>query len=250
LKPRAAAQLLSFGLALAGCDGIVTSDGADASVAGRTLSRCPGIEHVDGGCDALSFFSLCSTADLVVLRSDVADDQPSLELARGTSLACGGALAQRVASSHDGGVLDATGAPIGPRSQALVVAGGSFLQPLVRWLERSASPPIFDSSASGRLSLSSPTLGPLLSVPASEVSSSRDYFVIEVMRPELDGPLVLVAYGFYEPGTRAAAWFFSNRLMPSPAAHGSSWSVQRWTDLDGDGAPGAGDEFTLVGSGT
>ncbi len=167
MKPSLAGPLL-LGLALFGCDGIVTSEGYDASVAGRTGSRCPGIEHVDGGCTALSFSSLCSATELVVLQSNNVDDQPSLELARVVTLACGGALAQRAASSHDGGELDATGAPLGTRSQALVVAGGSFRQPFVRWLEAWGNPPIYDSTQNGSYSLSSRTLGPLFSVPDSE----------------------------------------------------------------------------------
>jgi len=73
--------------------------------------------------------------------------------------------------------------------------------------------------------------------------------VIQAVRDPATGTLVLVAYGWDQAGTTAAAWFFANVMMPSLSSYTDTWYVYEWTDQGADSMPGSAAEFRLIQSG-
>jgi hypothetical protein len=148
----------------------------------------------------------------------------------------------------DGGALDARGAPLQGRGDAIIGAGGTDTQPFVNWFEGRGGAPVFDSSVGSQASLSSAS-GVIFSAPVASFGVSVDYFLLEFVRSEPQGPLAVIGYGFYAPGTTAAAWFFEHRVLANPSSADVAWYVVRWTDQDGDALPGAADDFLVLETG-
>jgi hypothetical protein len=208
---------------------------------------CLQMELDDGGCEPLSFARVCALKRYSVLQSGVLlDDLAGARMGQALMASCNPAPVSFV---PDGGALDARGAPLLGRGDALVGAGGTYTQPFVGWFEARGGAPVYDSSVGTLASFSSAAGTVLFSAQVATFGVSVDYFLLEFVRSEPMGPLAVVGYGFYAPGTTAAAWWFEHRVLPTPSASDAAWYVVRWTDLDGDGQPGAADEFLVLGSG-
>ncbi len=272
-------RVVALGLLLVGCSGPAVTDGGldgsstsalDGSVtdsgsddagsvdsglvdsgvfdAGTPVDAgCLQFELADGGCEPLSFARVCGLRRYSVLASGVPlDDLAGARMGQALVATCSPAPTAFV---PDGGVLDARGAPLLGRGEALVGAGGTYTQPFVGWYEARGGALVYDSSVGTLASFSSAAGTLLFSAQVATFGVSVDYFLLEFVRSEPLGPLAIIGYGFYGPGTTAAAWYFEHRVLPTPAASDAAWYVVRWTDLDGDGLPGAADEFLLLGSG-
>jgi hypothetical protein len=234
------------GLADAGRDaGPLDAGRFDAGV--PVDAGCLQLELDDGGCEPLSFARVCALKRYSVLQSGVLlDDLAGARMGQALMASCNPAPVSFV---PDGGALDARGAPLLGRGDALVGAGGTYTQPFVGWFEARGGAPVYDSSVGTLASFSSAAGTVLFSAQVATFGVSVDYFLLEFVRSEPLGPLAVIGYGFYAPGTTAAAWWFEHRVLPTPSASDAAWYVVRWTDLDGDGQPGAADEFLVLGSG-
>lgn len=208
---------------------------------------CLEVDLPDGGCLALSLANVCSLRQLTVLHDGVpTDDLVGHQLADALASGCTPSV---LSVDDDGGALAPGGAPLGGRDLALVCGGGSYFQPHVAWLEGTQRSPVYDSSDTLTASFSARDGGALFAVPYADFDGGFDYFLLELVRTQPDGPLSLVGYGVFDQGTQAAGWYFGNQLMPAVQSFTDAWYVVRWTDLDGDGQVGAADDFSIVGSG-
>lgn len=227
---------------------------ADSGVfdAGAFDAGCMQLETVDGGCLALVFANVCSLPRLTVIHSgEPTDDDAGSMMGAAIQANCPAGLMLRTVNGQDGGVLDAVGAPVVTRDDALICGGGSFSQPHVNWLETTAAvSPVYDSSTLTQVSYTRRDDGGVIftDVP-SNLGPELDYFLIELVRTRPAGPVTVVGYGSFEPGTVAAAWYFANSIMPMHGAINSGWFVVRWVDLNHDGLPNEMSEFTVLGSG-
>ena len=228
-------------------DGGLADGGDDEAID----AGCPAMELADGGCIGLSFARVCDVARFTVLQSGVlADDAAAQQIGQSMS-ACAPSPATSVVDTRNGGggLLDANGRPLVSRDETFISAGGSFGQPFVRWYEGTGHSPVVDSSTATEASLSN--AGSLIfSEPMANIGPSLDYFTLEFVRSTPNGPLSVIGYGFYGPGTAAAAWYFEHRIMTQRSASSASWYVVRWNDTDGDLKPGQADQFTLLRSGS
>lgn len=238
-----------------GTDASVIDDAGvpDAAVridAGPIDAGCLQMPLADGGCVALSLSQLCWLSSVTVLQTGVAvDDRSATSIGLALTTSCSPPPARRTVDVRDGGVLDSNGAPLVDRSEVFVVAGGSHSHPYVRWFETSGLAPVIDSSVGTTASFSNRAGVVLISEPLASLGPALDYFVVELVRSTPGGPLSLIAYGFYGPGTAAAAWYVEQRVLPALPASTDSWAVVRWSDGDGDTQPGAADQFIVIASG-
>ncbi len=229
-------------------------DGGQRAVDGGVLPQvdagCPEMEQGDGGCLPLAFARVCDLSRFTVLQSGVTlDDAASLRMSDAIATHCSPPPATVMADTRDGGGgwLDSTGAPLVGRAEVFVAAGGSFTQPFVGWYERTGRSPVYESTTGELTSLSTRAGDVIFTEPLANLGPHLDYFVVEFVRSESTGPLSVIAYGFYAPGTAAAAWFFEHRVLPT--ASSTSWYVVRWNDVDGNALPGDADHFTILRSG-
>jgi hypothetical protein len=225
---------------------------SDGGVLVEVDAGCPAMELVDGGCIALAFSRLCDLPHVTVLQSGVTlDDEASRHMATALTSHCAPPLMSATADTRDGGGgwLDAQGAPVVGRNQNLIAAGGTFTQPFVNWYERTGRAPVFETSAGANVSLSTRAGEVLFTEPLANLGPHLDYFVVEFVRSVTTGPLSVIGYGFYAPGTTAAAWFFEHRVLTQPLTSTDNWYVVRWTDVDGNTVPNEADQFTILRAG-
>ena len=211
---------------------------------------CPEMELTDGGCIGLAFARVCDVSRVTVLQSGVlSDDAAAARMGQAMS-ACLPPPATSVVDTRDGGggLLAADGQPLMGRTDTFFAAGGSFGQPFVNWYEGTGRSPVYDSSTATVASLSNAG-SVIFSEPVANLGPSLDYFTLEFVRSAPTGPLSVIGYGFYAPGTVAAAWYFQHRVMAQRTSFTASWYVGRWNDLDGDQQPSEADQFILLRSG-
>lgn len=218
--------------------------------AGIFDAGCLAIETVDGGCIPLLFSNVCSVPQVTVLHSgDRVDDDAGTQMGAAILANCTTAIPSRTVNWRDAGVLDSVGAPLVGRNDVFVCGGGSFNQLHVGWLENSGATFVRDTSTSEVASFSLRDGGMVFNDSTSNLSPSLDYFVLELAHTRPGGPLTVVGYGMYGPGTTAAAYYFETAVMPNLSTHNETWYVVRWADLDADGLPSQPAEFTVLGSG-
>lgn len=176
------------------------------------------------------------------------DDSAGLSMSAALVTDCTPAVSARGAGLPDAGVVRfPDGAPLA-LGELLVIGGGSFGQKTVRWLETGNQTQVRDTSTSTDAIYSLPDGGVVSSVPFATLGTTRDRLLIQVVRAP-SGSLVLNAAGFHGPGTRAAAWYFAETILPLRATLTTRWYVLDWEDLDGSGGPSPGDRYTPIASG-
>jgi hypothetical protein len=231
-------------------DGGGLDAGFDAGVHAGMDAGCLELPLADGGCSALAFTQICAPTPLLVLHSDVVlDSAASASMGAALAAACTPAPQLLTLNSQDGGLLDADGAPLVERTQTILVAGGSFTQPYVAWLERSGGSLVRDTTSGTTASISTRAGDVIFTEPLANLGPSLDYFVLEFIRADPFGPLSIIAYGFFGPGTTAASWYFEHRVLPARSTSTAQWYVVRWNDLDGDGKPSEADAFVVLRAG-
>ncbi len=221
----------------------------DPAHCGSSGAACaPGTFCAGGACVPATFASVCALPlATILLDGQPADDQAGQALGAALVAACAPSLSARTAGQADAGVLSVRdGKPLA-LGELLVVAGGSFRQQAIRWFEQSNAAPVRDSSTATQMIYSRQDGGVVSSVPLSDLSATRDRLLVQLARAP-HGPVVLMAFGNYAEGTRAAASYFVTALLPTYATSTTSWVVLDWSDANtnGQGDPG---EYTVVGSG-
>lgn len=202
-----------------------------------------------GACRAANLSSVCDfPLATTLLDGQQADDTSGQAIAQALLTACAPGLATRLVGQRDAGVLSIRdGRPL-QLGELLVMAGGSFRQEGIRWLESANQALVNDTSTATEAILSLRDGGVVVSMPFSMLNASRDLIVIQLVRAPL-GPVVLSAWGFEAAGTVAAARHFIDTLLPMRATETDAWAVLEWQDSNFNGTAEPG-EFILRGSGS
>jgi hypothetical protein len=160
-------------------------------------------------------------------------------------------MAATVSQSVSTAINPITGQPVLGGGELLVAVGGDSAQRLVNYLEDSGTSRVYNEY-DGLNTLwfkrrdASNTI--LATVTRTTLTPTHDYFLVEVVLDPISGTLSLVLYGLDSPGTKAAAYYFTNTMLPSIATYTQSWYLYEWMGTNSGGA-GPGDTFTLLASG-
>lgn len=216
-----------------------------------------------GQCLPTSNNNLCKNTSLYVMRGEIPDlsvpnPLPDPDGVQGALIAQ--AIADRcritpvTLSQATPGVLDpCTDAPLFAKAGSTVVlAGGVYAQRLSRFLSKGLAPLAYTFGTGGWTATfttrAGTVLGPYENFSQEGFRPGHDYFVIAFVADPVSGALVLNAYGLGYDGTVAAAWYFTNRVLPDMVAGTrtwKSWVLVEWSD-DGDKVPGASDSFKVL----
>ncbi len=174
---------------------------------------------------------------------DGRDDDAGLVLTQALSGSCMPLVATSAVPQLDSGVLAVDGEPLLTGSM-LCVAGGSFFQRSIDWLESNALAHVTDTSTTSQYRLTLRDGGVAAMGSMATLSPTHDVFVLQLVRAP-SGAVVLNSGGFFAEGTVAGAWYFQNVMMPMRASLSSPWYVYEWTDTTGNG-PDVADTFTRL----
>jgi hypothetical protein len=206
----------------------------------------------DGACLPLALDTVCKSGGFYTLHNAYPSDNlvaDSVSAILGKY--CG--VEAKVIDQSDASVIDqCSGAPLLGMGNTVVMAGGFFTQYAARYFDRTLSPVYLDRDVSETADVSAPNQiksrsGKVLhSYPDSDVSTTSDYFVIQLLADPSRGALFVHLYGHGNMGTAAASWYFQNSLLPSHSRDWTSFVVVHWVDGNGDGLAGDGDKFDVV----
>jgi hypothetical protein len=161
-------------------------------------------------------------------------------------------MAKSVSQSVSIAINTTTGQPVAGGGELLVAIGGDSAQRLVNYLEDSGASPVYNEyDGLNTLWFKRRDAGNaiLATVSKSTLTATHDYFLVEVVLDPISGTLSLVLYGVDSPGTKAAAYYFADTMLPAIATYTHNWYLFEWMGVSVDGAPGPGDTFTLLASG-
>lgn len=258
-----AAAICNGGVCGPGCTSSATCDAGQDCCTGRCfeLQQAPG--HCgscgqacttdefcsEATCHPADFSQLCQlTRTAVVLDRIGDDDDAGLAMGSAISTRCTLSTPLRSVGQLDSGVLASNGMPIA-LGELLVMAGGSFAQRGVKWMEDNGVAQVSDTSTSVDAIYSLRDGGVVSTVPLSTLGPTLDRVVVQLVRTPA-GALVLNAAGYHGPGTLAAARYFVDAVLPAASTLTTRWYVVEWEDLDGTPGPSAGDRYTVIASGS
>jgi hypothetical protein len=204
------------------------------------------------GCADATLRNVCNLGMVTaVLDTEANDAQAAATILAGIVARCAPAPTTRSVPEVSADVLNpSTGRVVVPGGEMLVFAGGGFFQKGVGFLETQRSLPVYSAGVFPNLSFVKSADNTTIASTVYEAEGSRDIIVIEVGREESTGTLSLVAFGFHGNGTRAAAWYFVNVMLPNITNYPDAYYVYEWVDTNPDRNPDSGDTFTLKGSGS
>lgn len=229
---------------------VLTGDGGGAGD-GAAMDAGTADAASDAGPTTYAFRDLCTFANGLVVQDGVpTDDMAAADMASSLVSACGSFPTTSAMQTKPGVLEPATGRPIGGPGALYLVGGGETIQSAIAYLQTNDTPLTVARVGNQYILTSRSTGQTVLSVDATTLDASHDLALIQIAREPQSGTVVLNAYGYYETGTKAGAFYFANQLAPSLATDANAYYVILWTDGNGDLLPDVGDTFQLVGSGT
>jgi hypothetical protein len=226
--------------------------GACGVACNPTAQFCNSVE-----CKDSVFVNVCESANATIVHDGITDDDNA---SGGVATALGSCtptvavrtVLQAIVESTNAGVLAAGGRPVTGPGDMFVATGGSFGQHAVGFLEKSATPVAVAETSTSVAFFRRSTSTLLRSVQLSELTATHDYALVELAVEPDSGTLTLIAYGLLSPGTRAAAHYAGQVIVPGRATYDQAYYLYEWTDgANGGNADQLPDtsEFTLVASG-
>lgn len=197
-------------------------------------------------CSSSALSTLCEASSAVAVL-DGPDDAWSLGLAEAFT-ACAPPVPTSAVEQSDAGFINPTTGYPSPTGATLCVAGGSYYQRVIGWLEQAGLTVVVDVSTGAEYRYLRRDGGVIATGPSTTLSEFHDLGIIQVVHTP-EGVRVVNAAGFFAAGTAAAVWYFSNVLFPTITSRSDAWYVVEWTDTDGDALPGAADDWALVAQG-
>ncbi len=204
------------------------------------------------GCTDAVISNVCNLPLVTAVLDGAAnDDGAATDILTALSTRCTPAPTTRTVPQPSADVINpATGRVVVPGGEMLVFSGGRYLQKGVGFLEDQRSLPVYSGGAFPNVAFLRSVDSTTIAMSLYEEPGSHDIIVIEVGREVSTGTPSLVAYGFHANGTRAAAWYFANVMMPNLTNYPAAWYVYEWVDTNSNLNPDATDSFTLRGSGS
>ncbi len=149
-----------------------------------------------------------------------------------------------------------TGALLFGGGTTVVTAGGPFPNKPVKWLERTnmATKVYFSTNGIDTYYFKKRSDDSVLVTRPDTyctTASTQDVFLVELATDPSSGTLALIAYGLCGGGygTRSAAWYWANQMLPNRASYPNSWYIYEWTDQNANAQPDATDTFTQLATG-
>jgi hypothetical protein len=204
-------------------------------------------------CDDAVLKNVCANPMATIVEDPYAPDNEAGAVLGGALMTgCAPGVTARTMDQHSGIAQDpATGRPLTGPGDTLVAGGGYFGQGSVSYMEQNALAALsFGTDGTNAWIRTTTTNANVVSTPKAMLTAHHDYFLLEVSVEPVSGTLCFFGYGMLASGTTAAAYYFQNSVIGNRAMFPDAWYVYEWTDTDNDGAPSAGDTFTLVGSGS
>jgi hypothetical protein len=204
------------------------------------------------GCTGNTVANVCDALETVfLLDGQPVDDAMADQLLAAFQSECAdGAPRATIVQTSSSALNQMTGQPVVDSGELVVVLGGPFGQYIVNYLEDNKltrSYNQYDASTSWFYGRASEGADPVLVMaPHSTLSADHDFFVIETVIDPISRARVIKVYGLDAAGTKAATWFFVNRVFASPASYGGTHYIYEWTDSDAEDGPSDGDTFTEI----
>ncbi|MFT3699472.1 MAG: hypothetical protein QM831_40360 [Kofleriaceae bacterium] len=253
---------------VAGCDGD-NDCGPSASCCDHTCvdtttltdcgscgNACAHGDFCDGTkCNAPTVPNFCANTTVYVIHDGIANDMTAAdEMASTITANCPGTVTVSTANQTDATLVDqTTGQPLAGSGVTYVMGGGPYANKPVKWLESTqlvTKVYFYDDNVNFNWMVRG-NATPVAGMVASACSTHKDQFVVELVTDPMSGTLSLVGYGSCVGGrgTRAAAYYYANVMLPNAASYPDSWYVFGWDDTNNDGAANAGDTYTLLAHG-
>jgi hypothetical protein len=232
------------------CAGACVDPAIDPLHCSSCLGACAANEFCgNGSCVAAVLANVCrQPVAHAVLDGYPADDGASTSMAQALAATCAPAVALSSGPQELGGLLDATtGEPL-RLGELLLVGGGVFGQRSVAWIQSNSVASVTVGGGLANVTFSRPDGSLILSVPWTSLSASHDLFVVQFVRTPY-GATMLSAFGYYQWGTVAAAWYVTHTLLPQRAPPLGGWYLVEWTDSDANGLPGEADVWSVRATG-
>ncbi len=203
---------------------------------------------LDGACREVVFAALCEGGEVIRVSDGLAnDDQAGGTMATAVSEACGGGAASL--NQDDPSLIDGNGNMLPGKGEILVVTGGVFVSTIALALESYGTTGVyFTGNETGGGFYDMETGATVASWDAADISSTHDFFAVQISPDPLGSRVVITAAGADQAGTKAAARWFESVVAPDLRGHSKRSYVVEWTDSDEDGTPSAGDTYDEVGS--
>jgi hypothetical protein len=234
------------------CGGWCTDVTKDPRNCGSCGNACTTTQFCTGArCDEAVLKNVCANPRAtVVLDPYMPDNEAGTSLGSALNAACLPPVMANTTPQDSGVALSPTGRPITGPGDTLIAGGGFFGQDVVAYMEENGIAPLtLGTNGPSSWIRNNKTGASIITVPTTMLTATLDYFAFEVSVEPNSGTLCLFGFGMLAPGTEAAAYYFQHNVAPQLAMYPSAWYVYGWTDTDGNGAPSAGDTFTLIGQG-
>lgn len=212
-----------------------------------------GTDAADVGTDAgaTGFASGCAFDSItVILDGDAMDAAAGATMATAIGSGCETSPTITMVNQDEPGLLDPTTfAPLFGATSLGVLGGDAIVQNVMGYL-MTASAPIRVDISGGRYRVFLTSGGAaLVDVAISDITTSHDYAVIQIIRDDPSDSTVIATHGYIFQGTLAGAHYFATAIAPDLPTEERTYFVLEWTDMNGDQMPTAGDTYTLLASG-
>lgn len=223
---------------------------------GSCGNACDDGDFCDGSqCNAPVYPNFCDNTTVYVIHDGIGADNNAADVMASTITAnCPSTVVVHTADQTDPTLVDqTTGQPLAGAGVTYVLGGGPFPNKPLKWLERTndITKIYFDAPDGINFYWRNRNDEAVAMMPGNQCGPGRDQFITELVTDPISGTLSLIGYGACSGGhgTLAAAWYYANVLLPNRMDYPDSWYVFDWTDTDADGAPSAGDTFTVLAHG-
>jgi hypothetical protein len=235
------------------CGGVSVDRSLDELNCGSCGNVCDaGAFCARGHCTDLTLANLCSLPRATVIDDGLSDDLDAAATLTTLLVTCAPSVlvdTMSQSSAASNGTLDSTSfRPTLGRGDLLVLAGGSYGQHAVAYLETDATPVYFRYDATTYTFALRSTDASIVTAPTTSVTAHQDWFVAELVSEPTSKTVSLISYAFGGAGTSAGAWWIGHVALTAATCCGQ-WYVVEWVDTDGDSLPSAADAFTIVGAG-
>ncbi|HZU81612.1 MAG TPA: hypothetical protein VE987_01790 [Polyangiaceae bacterium] len=236
------------------CAGWCVDLAKDARNCGACGNACGATQFCTSkACVEAQVASLCANANATaVLDPYPIDNSAGSVVGAALAAACNPAVATSAEGQDGGGLLDpSTGRPLVGPGDTLLFGGGIFAQRALQYLDSAGLTRVYyDNDGSNAWLVDRQTGAKVVTTSMALETAHHDYFLLQITVEPMSGTLCFAAFGMQAPGTTAAAFYFQSVVAANLASYTGVWYAYEWTDADGDGAPSAGDTFTMIGQGS
>jgi hypothetical protein len=190
-----------------------------------------------------------NSSKAVVVKDDAPDDLKAADVLQ-AGLGTFSSIKVRSISQNDPSI-EASGRPLIGFGEIVFAPGGSYFHKTVGYLEKQKLIKTTIEVTTGEGGIKGYQFkdinGSIVGDNQSFQSNANewDFFSIELVVEPKSGSLVVIAYGLWGSGTKAAAYYLVNEILENPQKYTSSWYVFKWENT-GDNEPDANDTFTLL----